>query len=131
MRAIAHRFNDAFNRRDGHELVALCDREIDFRPVPLDTSQRLYHGHDGLRRWVAEVSASAVRYQAEITLVRAVNPKRFILLSEILVRGRVLCPAAMTGLLTDTGLIAEADGYLSKPEELAYFGLLPEEDQIP
>lgn len=55
MDEIGRDFTDAFNRRDADGLVALADPAIEFCPTELVGSRRAYHGHEGLRQWVADL----------------------------------------------------------------------------
>lgn len=123
---IARRFVDAFNRRDAEGLVALSDPAIEFHPTALVGKRRRYDGHDGLRRWVAELGRSGIEHQAR---VREVRPRQdgFVLLSEVLLDGTVITPGAMVAHLNERHAIVEARAFLTDAELLAYIGVIPDD----
>jgi ketosteroid isomerase-like protein len=62
------RIYEAFNARDVHALVALCDPSIEIRSVFGAVSGAIYHGHDGVRRWqrdLEEAWGGEIRVEAE------------------------------------------------------------------
>ncbi len=120
--AIGERFVEAFNRRDAEGLVALCDPEIVFHPTVLVGDRRNYRGHDGMRRWVAELETSESKHQVRVREARALDDG-FALLTEVLLDGVVVSPSAMTARLGDSGRI-EARAYLSDEETLERLGRL-------
>jgi hypothetical protein len=123
--AIAHRFIDAFNRRDAESLVALSDPEIEFHPTLLVGGRRVYHGHDGLRRWVSELGVATVQHQVRVREVRALEADRLLVLSEVYLDGDLLSPAAMIATLSAEGRIVEAQAYLTDERLLTHLGLVP------
>lgn len=126
MEAIGHRFIDAFNRRDAEDLVALADPHIEFHPTPLVGARRVYHGHDGLRRWVAELGTSEIKHQVRVREVRPLDESRFVVLSEVLLDGELVSPSATLARLNETGGIVEARAYLSDEQILTQIGLVRE-----
>lgn len=57
---LVERLFAAFNRRDGDEIVALCDEELEFFPVVTAEAvgrDASYVGPDGLRAYLADVAA--------------------------------------------------------------------------
>lgn len=125
MEEIARGFVDAFNRRDVEDLVALADPQIEFHPTPLAGSHDGFHGHAGLREWMARLTASDLGHQARVREVRVLDENRFMLLTEVLVEDEVLSPSAMLARLGDSGLIVEARAFLSDEQMLREIGLLP------
>jgi hypothetical protein len=123
---IARRFIDAFNQRDADRLVALSDPEIEFHPTTLVGGRQQYDGHDGVRRWLSEVEASGLEHQAR---VREVRPREggFVLLSEVLLDGRLITPSAMVARLSEEHAIVEAHAFLTDAELLAHIGVMPDE----
>jgi len=122
---IGHSFIDAFNRRDGDGLVELCDPAIEFYPTLLVGERRVYHGHDGLRRWVAELEETKSDHQVRVREVRVLEPLRFLVLSEVVFEGDVVTPSAMVARLAPSGGIVEARAYLSDEELLTKLGIVP------
>jgi ketosteroid isomerase-like protein len=49
------RFYQAFNARDVGGLIALCDPSVVIHSVFGAVSGAVYHGHDGVRRWQADL----------------------------------------------------------------------------
>lgn len=121
---LAHRFIDAFNRRDSDALVALCHPQLEFLPTILVGQRAVYHGHDGLRRWVEDLRASRAAHEVRVRKVRTLAPDRFAVLTEVLIDGELLSPSAMIAKLED-GLIVNAKAYLSDESTLIRVGVLP------
>jgi hypothetical protein len=128
MASIGLRFIDAFNRRDAEQLVALADPDIYFYPTELVGARRVYRGHDGLRRWVADLEASEIDHRVRLREVRALDESHFLVLSEVVMDGESVSPSAMLASLGDTGGILQAHAYLSDEQMLARLGLLGQED---
>jgi len=126
LEGVAHDFIDAFNRRDAEGLIAAADPSIEWHPTSLVGTRRTYYGHDGLRQWVTDLGSSQVKHQARVREIRVVDESQFVVLSEVLVGGEVMCPAAMVARVDDQGLIVEARGYLSDAQMLTRLGLVPE-----
>jgi ketosteroid isomerase-like protein len=123
--ALAHRFVEAFNSRDADELVALAHRRIVFRPSTLAGPRRTYHGHDGLRRWMAELTATRLDFQVRIREIRQLGPGGFLVLSKVHVDGELLADAAMIATVHE-GAVLEAHSYLTDELLLARLGMIPD-----
>jgi ketosteroid isomerase-like protein len=54
---------DAYNRRDAEGLAALMSPDVDLRPPVTELWGIAYRGHDGIRRWMADVEDSFVHAQ--------------------------------------------------------------------
>ncbi|MGA8744422.1 MAG: nuclear transport factor 2 family protein [Solirubrobacterales bacterium] len=124
--ALGFRFIDGFNSRDAEALIALADPAIEFHPTSLAGEDRIYHGHDGLRRWVRDLDVSAIKHQVRVREVRVLDRARFLVLSEVLMGEDVLSPSAMLARLGDRGGILEARAYLTDEQMLERVGLMPE-----
>ncbi len=127
MEAIGRRFVEAFNRRDEAGLVELSDPTIEFCPTELVGSRRAYHGHDGLRQWVADLRNSPIKHQVRVREVRALDEHRFLVLSEILLDGELISPSAMLAHIDERGAIVKAHAYLTDEQMLAQLGAIPDE----
>jgi SnoaL-like domain len=125
MEAIGQRFIEAFNRRDADALVALADPRIEWHPSSLVGARRTYLGHDGLRRWVAELEEYGAAHQVRVREVRALDASSFLILSEVLVDDVVSSPSAMVAHLTPEGMILEGRAYLTDEELLTQVGVVP------
>lgn len=123
---IARRFVDAFNRRDADGLVALSDPAIEFHPSSLVGKRQRYDGHDGLRRWVAELETSEIRHQVRAREVRP-HEDGFVLLSDVLLDGSLVTPGAMVAHLSNRHAIVWARTFLTDAELLARVGVMPYE----
>lgn len=127
METIGRRFVEAFNRRDAAGLVELSDPAIEFCPTELVGSRRAYHGHDGLRQWVADLRESPIKHQVRVREVRTLDTHRFLLLSEIVLDGELLSPSAMLARVDERGAIVKAHAYLTDERMLAQLGAIPDE----
>ena len=121
---LGRRFVDGFNRRDADALVALCHPELEFLPTVLVGEGAVYHGHEGLRRWVEQLIASGATHEARVRKVRVLDDERFAVLTEVCVDGDVVSPSAMVARLKD-GLIVHVKAYLSDEQTLIGVGVLP------
>jgi hypothetical protein len=131
MEGIGQKFIDAFNRRDADDLVALADQDIEFHPTTLVGRGKVYHGHDGLRRWVEELGTSQIKHQIRVREVRALDERRLLILSEVLLDGEFVSPSATVARLTDKGRIAEAHAYLTDEHMLMHIGVVPKRSADP
>jgi ketosteroid isomerase-like protein len=124
---LGRRFIDAFNRRDADALVALVHPELEFVPTLLVGQRAVYHGHDGLRRWVGDLIASGAAHEVRVRDVRRLAPDRFVVLTEVMIGGDAVAPSAMVARTRD-GLIVHVKAYLSDEQTLIRVGVLPPRD---
>jgi hypothetical protein len=128
--ALARGFVRAFNDRDADALVALAHPRIVLRPTALVGHRSTYHGHAGVRRWVAELDATGADFQAHIREIRPLAPSGFLVLSNLRAGDELIADAAMIASVHKDKLI-EAHGYLSDVEMLAHLGLIPHAPPLP
>lgn len=121
---LGRRFIEGFNRRDADALVALVHPELEFLPTVLVGARAVYRGHEGLRRWVADLVASDAAHKVRVRKVREIAPDRFVVLTEVLIEDEVTAPSAMLATTRD-GLIVTAKAYLSDEQTLIRVGVLP------
>jgi len=121
---LGHRFIDGFNRRDADALVVLCHPELEFLPTVLAGQKSVYHGHDGLRRWVNTLIESGAAHEVRVRKIRVLDDEHFAALTEVCVDGEMVTPSAMVVGLRD-GLIAHVKAYLSDEQTLIRVGVLP------
>lgn len=124
--AIGRQFVDAFNRREFEDLIALCDPEVEFHPTSLVGERRRYDGHEGMRRWVAQLGESQIEHRVRVREVRPTEDG-FLLLSEVLLGDELVSPSAMLARLSDDGLIVEARAFLTDEETLKQVGWAPDD----
>jgi ketosteroid isomerase-like protein len=68
---LAHRFYDAFNRRDFDALLAFVDPEVEFAARFMEMEgDPYYRGHDGVREWWRTLLAIFPDFRAEVLDVR-------------------------------------------------------------
>jgi len=53
---IVRRMQDAFNQRDLVQFFDTLDPEVEWIPIMAVLEGRSYHGHDGVRQWLEELS---------------------------------------------------------------------------
>lgn len=124
---LGRRFVDAFNRRDADALVALCHTELEFVPTLLVGQRSVFLGHDGMRRWVAELIASGASHEVSVRKVRVLGDARFVVLTEVRIEDEAITQSAMVADTKD-GLILRAKAYLSDERTLIRVGVLPPAD---
>ena len=122
--ALARGFVEAFNQRDAEALVALAHPRIVFRPSTLIGRRRTYNGHDGLRRWIAELLATRLDVQARVREIRPLRPRGFLVLSKVRIDEELIADAAMIAVVHE-GKIVEAHSYLSDERMLGRLGMIP------
>jgi uncharacterized protein len=61
---VVRRFHDAFNRRDVDAMVAVWDKDAEFRPIMSALDSQVYRGHDGLRAWLDAIFADWEVFEA-------------------------------------------------------------------
>jgi len=123
-KAVVLAFVDAFNRRDADALVATCEPAVEWHPTVLVGARRVYTGHEGLRRCIADLAASAVQHHSTGLSVRTLSGGRFVVFADLDTGDGGTTPAAMVARLGDSGLIAEARGYLTDESLLEQLGVL-------
>jgi ketosteroid isomerase-like protein len=68
---LAHRFYDAFNRRDFDALLAFMDPEVEFAARFMEMEgDPYYRGHDGVREWWRTLLAIFPDFSVEVLEVR-------------------------------------------------------------
>jgi hypothetical protein len=127
---LARAFVDAFNDRDADALVGLAHPRIVFRPTALIGRRRVYHGHAGLRTWVADLDALPLDIQLQVRDIRPQRPDGFLVLSTLHVGGDPVADAAMIAAV-QADRIVEAHGYLSDESTLVKLGLIMDAPSVP
>jgi hypothetical protein len=123
---IARRFVDGFNRRDAESLVVLSDPNIVFYSTAVIGTGGRYDGHDGLRRWVADLEESGIGHQGRLREVRPTE-EGFVLFSDVMLDGKLITPAALVVTLNERHLITEARGLLTDSELLTRVGVMEDD----
>ena len=64
---LVRRAYEAFNRRDADAIVAMMDPEGELYPYAIAEARGAgYHGHEGLRRYVADVEAMFETFEVDL-----------------------------------------------------------------
>ena len=105
--AIVRAAVDAWNRADIDAWIGAWDERAEFHPFVRPVEGRAYHGHDGLRRFVAEMAEEWERVRFEVDEIRVAG-EQVVALGRVRVRARaraggVECdvPLALVGVLRD------------------------------
>lgn len=118
---LGRRWIDGFNERDVDALIACSDRGIEFHPTRLQGNHGPYKGHDGLRRWVADLIGDGAPQCARVTGARCERSGDVLLLGQVVLDETPVSPFALLMSLRD-GKILEAHAYLSDEVELKRIG---------
>jgi ketosteroid isomerase-like protein len=96
---------DAWNRSDFDAWIGAWDEQAEFHPSGCSVESRAYHGHDGLRRFVAEMAEQweEVRFQVDET--RGAG-EQVVALGRVRARGGAsgverVVPLALVGVVRD------------------------------
>ncbi len=75
---------------DAEALMALelCDPEVECRPLIAGVEGGPYRGHDGIRRWFAELSSSFDERRPEILSIEALGEDALVCELDLYLRGR-------------------------------------------
>lgn len=123
--ALGRAFVEALNDRDADALVALAHPRIVFRPTALVGRRTVYHGHEGMRRWIADLDALPLDIRMHVREIRPQRPDGFLVLSTLRIDGDPLADSATIASL-QAGKVVEAHGYLSGEWVLVKLGLIPD-----
>lgn len=118
---------EAANRRDIDSFVAYLDPGFEFRSAIVSGAEgKVYRGHEGARRWVADAAETFVQVTFEVAELRDLGDR-------VLALGRIRARGRGSGLELDTpcgwlcclrnGKVVSAEGFLSREDALAAAGL--------
>jgi ketosteroid isomerase-like protein len=118
---------EAYGRRDVDGFLSYLDPEFELRSAIVGGAEgKVYRGHDGVRRWLADSDESFDQLR--------IDPNEFRDLGDrILVLGRIRARGRKSGLKLDSptgwvctvrdGKLVKAEGFLSRPDALTAAGL--------
>jgi hypothetical protein len=100
---------DAWNRDDFDAWISAWDEQAEFYPLHAQMEGHAYHGHDGLRRFVAEVAAEWEHVRFELDEIRGAG-EQVVALGRLRARGRASgverdVPLALAGVVRDKKLV--------------------------
>jgi hypothetical protein len=124
---IARAFTEAFNRRDIEALVSHCDPQIEFHSTFAAVGGAVYHGHDGMRRFIRDLDEAwggEMRSEPEAYFDLGEHTLTFTVLHG---RGRrsgaeVVLPIAVVSRLCD-GLFVYYRAYIHREDALRDLGV--------
>lgn len=76
--ATVRRWFDAFNSRDLEGMLACMHPYVEFHPLRLDGLDGAYHGHEGIRKWFAELQRQEHGHRVELAEVRAASDGKLV-----------------------------------------------------
>ena len=124
---VAHRFIDAFNRRDPEGFVAVFHPECELRPTLLVGFRSVYRGQSGVRRYFDDLADGNREHGVRLREIRRMGPDQFALLTEVTLGDEVVSPAAAIVRLRDEQVVA-LTAYLRDEATLASLELIPAPD---
>jgi hypothetical protein len=119
---VTRRWAEALNRRDVDVMVDLSTEDVDCDPLQISVSGR-YLGHEGVRRWMREVTTHDPGHRVLIEDVRPIGDDRIAVFGQLKMNDRPVSPYTMVTWLRD-GKIAIMRSYLSDAQTLTELGLL-------
>jgi ketosteroid isomerase-like protein len=124
---IVRRGFEAYARRDVDQFLSYLDPDFELHSAIVGGAEgRVYRGHDGVRRWLADSDESFEDLRIEPTEFRDLGDR-------VLVFGRIRARGRESGLELDSptgwvstvrdGRLVKAEGFLSRAEALEAAGL--------
>jgi ketosteroid isomerase-like protein len=106
---IARAAIDAWNRGDFEAWIGAWDERAEFHPYGCSVEGRAYHGHDGLRRFVAEMPAEWEEVCFEVDEIREAG-EQVVALGRVRARGRTSgverdAPRVLVGVVWDKKVV--------------------------
>src|SRR5918994_5118269 len=96
---------EAWNRGDFDAWIGAWDERAEFHPFRAQSKDHAYHGHDGLRRFVAEIAENWEEVRFELDEIRGAG-EQVVALGRARARGRASgverdVPLALVGVVRD------------------------------
>jgi ketosteroid isomerase-like protein len=106
---IARAAIEAWNRSDFDAWIGAWDERAEFHPYGCSVEGRAYHGHDGLRRFVAEMAEEWEQVRFEVDEVRGAG-EQVVALGRVRAQGRASgvergVPLALVGVVRDKKVV--------------------------
>jgi SnoaL-like domain len=100
---------DAWNCADFDAWIGAWDERAEFHPFARSVDGRAYHGHDGLRRFVAEMAEDWEQVRFEVDEIRGAG-EQVVALGRLRARGGAsgverIVPLALVGVVRDEKLV--------------------------
>jgi ketosteroid isomerase-like protein len=119
---LAWRWADAVNHRDADALVALSHPDIDCYTLQIAVSGH-YKGHDGLRRWMEELTTDDIGHGVDLQRVRTLSDGRVAVFGEVRLQGKLISPYSLVATVRGDR-IASMRSYLSDEQTLEHLKLI-------
>jgi ketosteroid isomerase-like protein len=81
-------FEAAFSGRDVEAFLEQIDEDVEWVPIMAALEGRVYHGHDGVRRWFEDLRRDWEVFDSKPEEIRDLGDGHFLVLGHWLARGR-------------------------------------------
>jgi ketosteroid isomerase-like protein len=78
----------ALNRGDVEGIAATLDPDVELVPLRAVLDGSIYKGHEGMRRWLADMSEDWAEFELELDEVRELDPGPVLVRATMRLRGR-------------------------------------------
>jgi ketosteroid isomerase-like protein len=78
----------ALNRGDVEGIAATLDPDVELVPLRAVLDGSIYRGHEGMRRWLADMSEDWAEFELELDEVRELDPGPVLVRATMRLRGR-------------------------------------------
>ena len=114
---------DAFNERDLDGMLARVNPDVLFHPLRVNGTAHSYLGHDGMRRWFAEILHREHPHRIGLESIAGLADGRILAAGTVLVENEAGAP--FSGLYEiDNGVIVCAYHYFTPAETLFQIGIV-------
>ena len=79
---------EALNRGDVDGMAATMDPDVELVPLRAVLDGTSYHGHEGLRRWIADMAEDWTKFELTLDEVQELGPGRLLVQATMRLRGR-------------------------------------------
>jgi ketosteroid isomerase-like protein len=114
----------AFNAGDLDRMLACAVPDVYFQPLRLVGLDGSYHGHDGVRRWVAQLRALRVEQRIDLSDLSCVGDGQVLAAGTVRLAGRAEVSPFRALHRIGGELIIAAHHYVSDPGLLERLGLV-------
>ena len=120
--AVVRSWAQGVNARDVEAVVEHSHPEIELYPMQIAVGPH-YSGHDGVRKWVADLVASDLGHQVTYLGIKTLDDGRVALFGEVCLDGTPISPYTLIATIRD-GKVALTRSYLATEETLRILKLL-------
>jgi ketosteroid isomerase-like protein len=118
---------EAWNRGDREVWIGAWDARAEFHPDGCSVDGRAYHGHDGLRRFVAEIAEEWGQVRFEVDEIRGAG-EQVVALGRVRARGGAsgverVVPLALVGVVRDERVVYSRCAAMGSPSSLRKRGV--------